>query len=124
MSLNQRSGKGGNAHRDRASVSIGTNRLLAGGNFGDIRLYRDVVKQNLVWAGLPSPLVEKSKGKLLICFCREDLKGRLLSMKACLVGRVVGDKPSALALHLWGKRTWKIEGELQVKSMAKGLFLF
>lgn len=44
-------------------------------------------------------------------------------MKACLVGRVVGDYPSTFALREWGKRAWRIGGELQVRRLPKGLFL-
>lgn len=79
--------------------------------------------KNSLWAEVQGPRIEESTVGTLLSFYKEDLEKREW-LKACLVGQVVGDNPSASALREWGKNVWRIGGELQVRRLTKGLFLF
>lgn len=52
------------------------------------------------------------------------MSSRRCHLHSCLVGRVVGEKTSALTLGAWGKRIWKVSSELLVKSIPNDFFLF
>lgn len=45
-------------------------------------------------------------------------------LKSFLIGRVVGQPMSLNAIKLWGKKAWKLSGELLVQHLPKGLILF
>lgn len=83
-----------------------------------------MVLENIRWPEISGSRKEGRGTTLRFSFDQSDLERRLLRMKSCLVGKVVGHKHSIGALRMWGKRVWKINGELQVQHLPNGLYLF
>lgn len=91
---------------------------------GGAKSYKDAVLANILWPSTLGPRFENINGETVLSFLNGDLTNRLSHLKSCLVGRVVGDNPSPSALREWGKNMWRVGGELQVRRLPKGPFLF
>lgn len=81
-------------------------------------------QKNIEWPSIPEPEIEVVGKQPVIHFNKGDLEHRISRMKLCLVGRIVGSAISVNAIRSWGKKVWRIDGELQVQQLPKGLLLF
>lgn len=86
--------------------------------------FRDAVMHNIEWPSSQGSRLKESRGMKVISFHEGELENRLHRLKCCLVGRILGEKPPAFALGEWAKKVWRMGGELQVRRLPKGLFLF
>lgn len=68
--------------------------------------------------------VGDAEGGRLIRMDEGEAEGRRQQMQCCLAGRIEGRSPSINFLHFWGKKLWKILGELKGKRIPNNLFLF
>lgn len=67
-------------------------------NLGTKGNKHSLVRRSLGMLGCLGILTGKSRGMLLISYNKDDMEGRLRRLRSCLVGRVIGDNPSAQAL--------------------------